>query len=70
MPWQSVASLSVIIGMFNVVPLLNTGVQALAYGKKKELGLTSNEWNYRMTKRDITYAEHVARVRAEMDKKA
>ena len=32
MPYQSLASLGVIIAMFNVVPLLNTGVQALAYG--------------------------------------
>jgi len=68
MPYQSLASLSVIIAMFNVVPALNTGVQALAYGKKKELGLTSNEWNYRMVKRDEAYAEHVARVQAEMEK--
>ncbi len=32
MPYQSMASLGVIIAMFNVVPLLNSGVQALAYG--------------------------------------
>jgi hypothetical protein len=32
MPYQSLASLSVIIAMFNVVPALNSGVQALAYG--------------------------------------
>ena len=36
--------------------------------KKKELGLCANEWNYRMAKRDITYQEHVARVREEMKK--
>lgn len=174
MPYQALASLGVIIGMFNVVPALNMGVQYLAYGvswidrlflyssfcdyrhsvcprcrrlylvadisremgtgtagtidsrnehrktkkivcrrkpllnfppfltpnraitiratsiilnshisqivlfvclrmplqKKKELGLTANEWNYRMTKRDIAYAEHAARIRAEMDKKS
>lgn len=68
MPWQSVASLSVIIGMFNVVPALNTGVQYLAYGKKKELGLTASEWNYRMANRDIAYQAHVERVKAEMAK--
>ena len=32
MPWQSMASLGVIIAMFNVVPALNTGVQYLGYG--------------------------------------
>ncbi len=32
MPYQSLASLSVIIAMFNVVPALNSGVQYLAYG--------------------------------------
>ncbi|VEU40346.1 unnamed protein product [Pseudo-nitzschia multistriata] len=68
MPWQSMASLGVIITMFNVVPALNAGVQYLGYGKKKELGLTSNEWNYRMSKRDAAYEQHAARVRAEMDK--
>jgi len=36
--------------------------------KKKELGMCANEWNYRMSKRDITYQEHVARVREEMKK--
>eukprot|EP00533_Pseudo-nitzschia_delicatissima_P014837 CAMPEP_0197263980 /NCGR_PEP_ID=MMETSP1432-20130617/1512_1 /TAXON_ID=44447 /ORGANISM="Pseudo-nitzschia delicatissima, Strain UNC1205" /LENGTH=70 /DNA_ID=CAMNT_0042728567 /DNA_START=92 /DNA_END=304 /DNA_ORIENTATION=- len=70
MPYQSLASLSIIIAMFNVVPALNSGVQYLAYGKKKELGLASNEWNYRMTKRDAAYAEHVKRVQAEMAKNA
>lgn len=68
MPLQSLASLGVIIAMFNVVPALNYGVQQLAYGKKKELGLCANEWNYRMTKRDLAYQAHVDRVRAEMDK--
>jgi len=53
--------------MFNVVPALNSGVQYLAYGKSKELGLTSNEWNYRMSKRDEAYKQYEARVRAEMD---
>ena len=32
MPYQSIASLGVIIAMFNVVPALNSGIQALAYG--------------------------------------
>jgi len=35
--------------------------------KQKELGLTANEWNYRMVKRDEMYKKHEARVRAEMD---
>lgn len=35
MPYQSLASLGVIIAMFNVVPLLNSGVQALAYGVRR-----------------------------------
>ena len=39
----------------------------IAEQKSKELGLTSNEWNYRMSKRDEAYKQYEARVRAEMD---
>eukprot|EP00934_Nitzschia_sp_Nitz4_P002709 Nitzschia sp. Nitz4//scaffold43_size134323//16482//18362//NITZ4_003279-RA/size134323-augustus-gene-0.85-mRNA-1//1//CDS//3329551888//2699//frame0 len=52
MPWQSVSSLFIVAGMFNAAAGLVLGINYLAYGKGKELGLTSNEFNYRMDKRD------------------
>jgi len=70
MPWQSLTSLAVVVTMFNVVPLLVTGVQQLGYGKKKELGLPANEWNYRMVKRDEMYLKFEKQVRKEMESNA
>lgn len=66
MPWQSVSSLFVVGGMFNVVAGLVTGIQYLSEGKAKELGLCENEFNYRMEKRDVTYNKFADEIRKSM----
>ncbi|KAG7347916.1 hypothetical protein IV203_031329 [Nitzschia inconspicua] len=66
MPWQSLSSLFVVMTMFNVTPLLVSGIHYIGYGKKKELGLPSNEWNYRMEKRDEMYKRIEKEVRKSM----
>ncbi|CAJ1936235.1 unnamed protein product [Cylindrotheca closterium] len=67
MPWQSVSSLFVVGGMFNVVAGLMGGIHYLSEGKSKELGMCENDFKYGMEKRDITYNKFAAEVRKSMN---